>query len=240
MLTEPKMQEFLSTMLKAYHAAHRPKIGNANGKVIRGRAHCVAGVFEDAFANLVCTEILWKKETNCLAFTDFPITVEPPLDCSKKKCETRYIDLMLCKLKEGSDCEILYMAELKTNTGWIRGTVSDRVEDNSNLLRHLKKKSTLISVRGDTLKEVCLPSKYSRYKFSLSPRCRYDLIILSGANAGHSLKHYKKFQRAALASLMILTDDCISWRNTKGEVPSPRVDDYSLLDERIRKCVGHK
>ena len=140
MISKADALKFLQKMVRIYSDARKSGLRGHDNRVIRGRARCVAANFEDEFADLLCRKALWQKETEYRLFADFPITIEPICNLGKaqKRCETRYIDIMICAEKCDCEYEIVYMAELKTNTGWMRGRVEECLQKKVGAIRSFR------------------------------------------------------------------------------------------------------
>ena len=225
-------------MASIYRRAHKPGHRKIESRVIRGRAQCVAAEFEDEFADLICRKVLWAKEKNTCVFTDFPITIKPAHDGCRAQ-ETRYLDILVCLKRSDSNYDVLYMAELKTNTGWMREKVDSYLQDNREFIRHLRLDTTVMSVRAASLKESYLDTKYAQSRFHISNDIRYDLIVLSSTNNDSDSLDELKNDNDKLSGLMILTDESVGGRHKKGYKPTPRFEDFKEFNSRIRKCLGH-
>ena len=182
MISSKDAEKFLHNMARVYYNARKSGRKGHDSRVIRGRAHCVAAHFEDEFADLLCRKSLWKKEKRYRVFSDFPITIDPACNSSggqkRKRCETRYIDVMICAERCNHEYEIMYMAELKTNTGWMRGQVSECLVKNRKFVDHLTCESTNVSVRKESLKEARINECSERTRFRVSQYLCYDLVVL--------------------------------------------------------------
>ena len=243
MISKQDAQEFLQNMTRIYCNARKSGRRGHDHRVIRGRARCVAADFEDEFADLLCRKTLWNKEEQFRVFSDFPITITPICNLGespkRKRCETRYIDIMICVERPRHEYEILYMAELKTNTGWIRGQVGKCLVKNQKFVEHLKNASTNVSVRKESLKEARINECSERTKFRVSQYLCYDLVVLSSCNnSGTSLEDVKQDDES-ISSLIVLTDDSLGGQQRNYQ-PLPRYADFYELDSRIRCCLGHK
>ncbi len=229
---------FLKGMACVYRRAHKPGHRKIEPRVVRGRAQCVAAEFEDELADLICRKVLWSKEEDVRVFTDFPITIKPAHDGCRAQ-ETRYLDVLVCSKRTGRDFNVLYMAELKTNTGWMREKVDSYLQDHRDFIRHLRSATTMMSVRSASLKESYLDAKYALSNFYVSNNIRYDLIILSSTNNDSNSLHELKNDNDELSALIILTDDSVGGQHKKGYKPKPRFEDFKEFDRRIRRCLGH-
>ena len=244
MIGENTYETFLMEMVKIYARARKAGgCRQVDPRVVRGRAHCVAGYFEDAFADLISKKIFWKKEKRLRVFTDFPITVEPALRKQEKKHKERatyYIDVMVCCDCGEGEFEILYMAELKTNTGWMRGKVKSRLEENQKFANHISLPGTSISVRSESLKDSVLSEAFAKCNFKVSAGLCYDLIVLSGTNIDPDrLSDAAKFNNEK-GSLFVLTDDTVGGEHEKNFSPKPRKKDFKELSSRIKRCLNRK
>lgn len=241
MIGENTYAIFLKEMVKLYTRARRAGgCRRVDPRVMRGRAHCVAGYFEDAFADLISKKIFWKKENRLRVFTDFPVTVEPALRKGEKKRETYYIDVMVCRDCGSGKFEILYMAELKTNTGWMRGKVKSRLEENQKFADHISRPETIISVRSESLKDPVLSEMLTKCIFKASADFCYDLIVLSGTNIDpDQLSDAAKFNNEK-GSLFVLTDDSVGGEHDKDFSPKPRKKDFKEMSSRIKRCLNRK
>ena len=238
MISQTDARKFLQEMARIYRRAHKPGHRKVESRVIRGRAQCVAAEFEDELADLICRKVLWSKEENIHVFTDFPITIKPAHDmCSTQ--ETRYVDILVCSKRSGRNYDVLYMAELKTNTGWMREKVDSYLQDNRELIRHLKLSTTVVSARSASLAASYLDAKYAQSNFRVSNEIRYDLIVLSSTNNDSDSLNDLKNDNDELSALIILTDESVGGRHKKGYKPIPRFGDFREFDLRIRKCLGH-
>ena len=243
MISNEDAKKFLHNMIRIYCNARKSTRKGPDHRVIRGRARCVATNFEDEFADLLCRKALWKKEKRFRVFSDFPITIEPICNFGgvqkRKRCETRYIDIMICAERPDQEYEILYMAELKTNTGWMRGKVSECLVKNRKFVKHLTCASTNVSVRNESLKEARINECSERTKFRVSQYLCYDLVVLSSSNnSGVPLDKVTKANNY-VSSLFVLTDDSLGGQR-KDYRPQPRYTDFKELDSRIRRCLRHK
>lgn len=243
MISNKDAEKFLQNMARIYYNARKSVRKGHDSRVIRGRARCVSANFEDEIADLLCRKALWQKETEYRVFADFPITIEPICNLGraqkKKKCETRYIDIMICAERSDCEYEIMYMAELKTNTGWMRGQVSECLVKNRKLVDHLTCESTNVSVRKESLKEARINECSERTRFRVSQYLCYDLVVLSSCNNNvESLDDFKSVDKSA-CTLIVLTDDSLGGQK-KDYRPLPRYADFKELDSRIRRCLGHK
>ena len=171
MISVKTLRGFLDGVASLYAKAKKPLSRLVDKRVVKGRAKCVASQAEELFADFICKSILRTKK-GYKVFVDFPITVKPGRD--GKKSETRYIDFILVRVSESDKYEILYMAELKLNTGWMRDRVSECANDMRSLRDCLREGD--ISAREPNLNS-------GRVKFVFNQRAFYDLIIFSGANA---------------------------------------------------------
>lgn len=243
MISKQDAQEFLQNMARIYYNARKSGSRGHDHRVIRGRARCVATNFEDEFAYLICRKALWEKEKGLRVFSDFPITIMPICNIGgmqkMKRCETRYIDIMICAKRPDLEYEILYMAELKTNTGWMRGQVSECLVKNRQFVEHLTCASTKVSVRKESLKEARINECSERIRFQVSQCLCYDLVVLSSCNNSWGSLDDMKSGDKSTSSLIVLTDDPLGGQ-PKDYRPFPRHEDFKELDSRIRCCLGHK
>lgn len=241
MIGEKTYKTFLMKMVKIYaRACKAGGCGHLDSRIVRGRAHCVAGYFEDTFADLICKKILCKKEKRFRVFTDFPVTVEPALRNREKKHEIYYIDVMVCRDCGEGNFEILYMAELKTNTGWMRGKVKSRLEENQKFAKHISLADTSISARSESLKNSVLSEAFVKCSFKVSNSLCYDLIVLSGTNIDtDQLSDAAKFNNEK-GALFVLTDDSVGGEHDKNFSPKPRKKDFEEMSNRIKRCLNRK
>jgi len=171
MISVRTMREFLDFVASLYEKARKPLRRSFDKRIVKGRAKCIASQTEEAFADFICKSIL-RKKPQYKVFVDYPITVKPGRDDKSK--ETRYIDFMLCKeLQSDRRYEILYMAELKMNTGWMRKRVVECADDMASL-RACLLQGKISARNGD--------ENHDRVSFSINTAARYDLVIISGAN----------------------------------------------------------
>ena len=231
-------------MAAVYHDPHKPVATKDDSRVIRGRARCVAADFEDQFAGFIYEKILRAGETNLCVFTDFPITIEPAREGQtrngrKRVRETRYIDVMVCSEKDRHNYNILYMAELKTNTGWMRDQVDGHLKQNDKFIEHLLLSTTKISARSESLKEALLSDSFKRCHFYVSAGLCYDLIVLSSTNNNvDDLDELKKSTKSKSCRLIVLTDASLGGGEA-GECPKPRESDFWELYARVGECLKH-
>ena len=230
MIKDCIIKDFLNGMQKVYHKAKKSSLKNFDNRIVRGRARCVAVDFEDRLADFICKNIIKENEESLLVLTDFPVTIMPGLSNEEKKNrETRYIDIIVCREKSDEEYDILYMAELKTNTGWMRNQSETCLTKNESLIRHLKERSTMVSSRPESMNKSKI--KVKRCVFNISPKLKYDMIVLSSTNNGkNKLCEQRKNE---LCRLIVLTDDSLVGKSKV----EPRYSDFNDLYARIRRSI---
>lgn len=221
MISNKNQAKFLGTMASLYRKA--AKIRNGGEKIVRGRKRCISGKFEDEFAKLILHCIVGKSKCYRI-FVDYPITI--PRIRSRNK--SIYIDFMLCK-ESNKEMDMIYMAEMKLDTGWMRNNVYKVAKKLDTLLVKLRNTKDVSSKDQDCFCEG------DRIYFKFSNETLYDLIILSSANNGYDVieRACELARKRLITRIFVLTDQSVN-KNTSDLCPCR---DFSELEKRIRNCI---
>ena len=220
MISKKTQAEFLEMTASLYRKAS--KIHGGGRTIIRGRKRCISGKFEDEFAKLILKHIV-RKAKGYYIFVDYPITMPQVRSRNKSK----YIDFMLCK-ESDSEMDVMYMAEIKLDTGWMRKKVYKAAKELETQLQKLRKMNDVSSKEEE---RVC---DGDRVYFNFSDFTLYDLIILSATNNDHAAieRACERARKRLTTGIFILTDQSV---NTKKSGLRPRMD-FCELEKRIRNC----
>ena len=221
MISNKNQAEFLGTMASLYRKAATIRGGSAT--ITRGRKRCISGMFEDEFAKLTLRHIVGKSNGYRI-FVDYPITI-PRI---RKRNKSKYIDFMLCK-ESDKEMDVIYMAEMKLDTGWMRSSVYKVAKKLDTLLGEVLTTKDISSKAEDS---VC---EDDRLYFKFSPVTLYDLIILSAANNGYDVikRACKLAQKRLSTRIFVLTDQSVNM-STSNLYPRR---DFCELEKRIRNCM---
>ena len=115
-LTKAKLTCFVDAVENAYHCNKQVYGHKESPALCRGRSKCNSGILEDLFAGLIFDCVVGNSR-RWLVLVDHPVRIS-----SKRKGPvTRYPDFVLCRKVSEDTLELVYMADLKTNTGYFRG-----------------------------------------------------------------------------------------------------------------------
>ena len=223
MISRKTQVEFLKKTASLYRNA--AKIHGGEGIIVRGRQRCISGKFEDEFAKLILEHVICKAR-GWRIFVDYPIAIPK----KRSRNQSKYIDFMLCKKLDDDTAEVMYMAEIKLDTGWMRNNIYKVARGLERSLKELRNRDDISSKEED-----CICND-DRLYFNFSDLTLYDLIILSAANNGRdtinlALRRVEK-NLSATTRIFFLTDQSV---NVKVGCPCP-CKDFSILEKRIRDC----
>lgn len=221
-------KSFLKAVRSAYRFSHEleSRTMDLNDReIIRGRAHCVAGIIEDAFA-VYLSQAIPRRYGELTLFIDQPIIIN-------RARQPRYPDLMICR--EGDDCdyEILYAAELKANTGWQSAQIKNLYPNTLSLARDIKKAKSI------TAKDYA--DRRCRYTMKASPFFRFDIVIVAASEClsdelTKMVKDAAEAKDDTTRAMILLRGEVNQWYVSK---QSGRVDEsaFKLLMKRIGKSI---
>lgn len=220
MISKKAQIEFLEKTASLYRKAS--KIHGGGHTIIRGRKRCISGKFEDEFAKLILKHVV-RNAKGYYIFVDYPITMPQVRSRNKSK----YIDFMLCK-ESDSEMDVMYMAEIKLDTGWMRKNVYKAAKELETQLQKLRKMDDVSSKDEERVWDG------DRLYFKFSDFTLYDLIILSATNNEPDVieRACERARKRLTTGIFILTDQPV---NTKKSGLRPRRDFYEL-EKRIRNC----
>ena len=141
MIYKKTQVEFLKKVASLYRNA--AKIRGGDGIVVRGRQRCISGKFEDEFAKLIKEHIICKAG-GWRIFVDYPITIPK----KRSRNQSKYIDFMLCKEIDDT-MEVMYMAEIKLDTGWMRDNIYKVARHLERVLKKLRNRDDISSKEED-------------------------------------------------------------------------------------------
>ena len=220
MISKKTQAKFLKMTASLYRKA--AKIRGGDETIIRGRQRCISGKFEDEFAKLILKHVVGKAKGYRI-FVDYPIAV--PRMRSRNK--SKYIDFMFCKESDG-EMDVMYMAEIKLDTGWVRKNIYKAAKKLETQLQQLRNTNDVSSKD-----EECICDG-DRLYFNFSDFTLYDLIILSATNNEHVVIEHacQRVRKKLTTGIFVLTDQPV---NTKESGLRPRRD-FCELEKRIRNC----
>lgn len=214
-VTAKIQQDFVDAVEQAYRTnAMLYGRTQASRSVCRGRGRCCSGILEDLFALLIHDYVI-KDPVRWVVLVDCPVKLVP--DDEKRN---RYPDFAIYKRLSDDLLELVYMADLKTNTGYFRGKALEVLEKKRDEVEaFLSAREASVSIKG------------KRFSVQFAAALKSDLIIYSNANA--NAVELEEQQRSAVraqdqTSLMYILGD---W--AEGDRQIPRHEDFNALEERI-------
>lgn len=229
MYSKLKCDKFLDVVKKAYRLSHETEeyfpCENTR-EVVRGRGHCISGIVEDAFAAFLKAAIP-SDRGDLTIFVDQPIVID-------KAAQPRYPDIMVCRESNREDYEIVYCAELKTNTGWKRAQLNKLREDVVKLSGRLKSAKTI------TGKDYA--NRSIRYSFEVSPFMRFDVIVVAAADPlpvelEEMLVHFDSLPDECTRAMVLLRGEVNEWYAKKSQAYADHKA-FKLLMDRIGASLG--
>lgn len=226
--TKVGYDKFLNAVKRAYRDSHNvvSRFREVAGrKVIRGRAHCVAGVIEDLLAQFLKGAIP-KRCGDLVFFVDQPIIIDHAR-------QPRYPDLLICR-QINNGYRLLYGAELKANIGWHHGRLHEIVDEAFTLLGQIRGAKKISGKLYDQRDKHCV--------FKVGNKFKYDVIIaVAPEGRGRELENVKETwehghgQRTRVIALC--EGEANEWYD-KDAPARARYDMFDMLLSRVRKCIA--
>lgn len=248
-LTVDVQDQFVEEVECAYTRARLVQ-GEEFKNLKRGHAKCVSGIFEDVFAKMVYKHIL-KEDNKFVVLVDWPITWGKSSGTKKKKGKKQRpahyrIDFMLCRKLQDGKLEILYMAELKENVGFMREAVKT-----GSIFKDLKTRiDNLKNATALTSSQVWKRQDKKNQGLTISDSVKFDLVLYSSnngwanknTNVQNSVRAVAAANNSSLASnevwMHVLCDYTAAHKSsvTHGQIPCS--EDFENLEMRIQDQVN--
>ena len=163
-------KEFLQKVWDLYDAANHAANahpGAQDGRIRRGRSHCIASQVEDLFAEFIYERLKDSQK-------DFVVFVDQPVGVGKVdgRVKTVYPDIMV-GIRQGGKTTITHIYELKTNTGWMRDGADKCLAKMRQTREWLVNEATI----REELSGVSVPTT-----LTVAQDVKYDLVVLSSVN----------------------------------------------------------
>ena len=163
-------KEFLQKVWDLYDAANHAANahpGAQDGRIRRGRSHCIASQVEDLFAEFIYERLRDSQK-------DFVVFVDQPVGVGKVDgmVKTVYPDIMV-GIRQGGKTTITHIYELKTNTGWMR--------DGADKCFEKMRKTRDWIVKEATIRDELSGSSVST-TLTVVRDVKYDLVVLTSVN----------------------------------------------------------
>lgn len=217
-LTNAKLTCFVEAVETAYNC-NKQVYGHKESRALcRGRSKCNSGIFEDLFAGLMFDCVVGNSR-HWLVLIDYPVR----MSSNGKVPVTRYPDFLLCRIMSKDALKLVYMADLKTNTGYFRG-------QGMEMIRSMRDDVADFLSASPDLSHATVGGE--RYRISCASDFKYDLIIYSNVNADAKELDAQCEHVANDANDSVRMHILCDWNNHSGQVP--RLHDFENIENRIK------
>lgn len=189
--------------------------GDKPKKLCRVRQGSISDEIEELIADFLFVNSGAEEFEGVYGKVDMPLTIRSQ---NGRFLTTIYPDIVISKKINDNHFIILYMADVKADSGWIRTKLSELEETHKN---HL---SFLLQNYVEHTKE--------RIIYELSDGCPYDFIFVTSANGS------KNFM-ASVKELNERNDDIKAFILSSGNHPNSKIMDGIIIeDEAIKELIA--
>ena len=188
--------------------------GDKPKKLCRVRQGSISDEIEELVADFLFVNSGAEEVEGVYGKVDMPLTIR----CQKGRDITIYPDIVISQKLDDKHFRILYMADVKADSGWIRTKLSELAEKHKN---HL---SFLLQNGVEHTKE--------RIIYELSDGCPYDFIFVTSANGS------KKFMDS-VKELNERNEDIKAFILSSGNHPNSKIMDGIVIeDDAIKELIA--
>lgn len=188
--------------------------GDKQKNLCRVRQGSISDEIEELVADFLFVNSGAEEVEGVYGKVDMPLTIR----CQKGRDITIYPDIVISKKINDSLFKILYMADVKADSGWIRTKLSELAEKHKN---HL---SFLLQNDVEHTKE--------QISYELSHGCPYDFIFVTSANGS------KKFMDS-VKELNERNEDIKAFILSSGNHPNSKIMDGIVIeDDAIKELIA--